>query len=225
MSQQEVNPTAAAPMGVPAPDPTPIPSDESTQPRPKRNFWEAFKNFAIIFSFIVNFILVLVLLLSPLPLFTVKAKIAEPLLVKLDGAFAALGETTIRTTVNIQDTMPVVFDLPLAQNTDVVLTAPVPLQAPATFFLPGGGGAINGTVSLNLPQEMALPVSLNMMVPVSTTIPVVMEVPVEIHLAEAGMGPAITGLREVFSPITGFLQGLPNSIAEIFRPNPETAQP
>ncbi|HNT74188.1 MAG TPA: hypothetical protein PKH77_04105 [Anaerolineae bacterium] len=227
MSQQTVNTTAADPKVVtdPAPALTVSPPDETAQPRPKRNFWEAFKNFAIIFSFIVNFVLVLVLLLSPLPLFTVKAKIAEPLLVKLDGAFAALGDTTIQTTVNIQDTMPVVFDLPLAQNTDVILTAPVPLQAPATFFLPGGGGAINGTVSLNLPQYMALPVSLNMMVPVSTTVPVIMEVPVEIHLAEAGMGPAIQGLRDVFNPITSFLQSLPNSLLEIFRPQAKTAQP
>jgi len=180
--------------------------------------WDAFKNFAILFSFVVNFVLILILLLSPGPLFTAKAQIAEPLLVDLDSAFAALGETNIVTLVNIEDTMPVIFDLPLAQNTDVILTAPVPLQVPATFFLPGGGGSINGVVSLNLPEKMTLPVALNMMVPVSTTIPVVMKVPVEIHLAEAGMGPAIEQLRAVFRPVTGLLQSLPNSTQELLSP-------
>ncbi len=195
------------------------PQDDAPKRRVDRSrLWNAFKNFAIIFSFIVNFILVLVLLLSPGPLFKAKVQIVEPLLLDLDSAFAALGETNIETVVDINDTMPVVFDLPLNQNTDVVLTAPVPLQAPATFFLPGGGGSINGTVSLNLPQAMKLPVSLNMMVPVSTTVPVVMEVPVVIQLSEAGMGPAIEQLRSVFRPVTGFLQSLPDSIGDALKP-------
>ncbi|HOT90281.1 MAG TPA: hypothetical protein PLJ78_00840 [Anaerolineae bacterium] len=179
--------------------------------------WNAFKNIAIIFSFIVNFVLVLVLLLSPGPVFMAKSQVAEPLLLDLDSAFASLGKTVIRSTVYITDTMPVVFDLPLAQNTQVVLVAPVPLQAPATFVLPGGGGAINGTVQLALPQGMALPVALNLMVPVSTTVPVIMQVPVEIPLAEAGMAPAIEQLRAVFWPITGALQSLPDTPEEFIQ--------
>lgn len=186
--------------------------------------WNAFKNIAIVFSFIVNLILVLVLLLAPEPVFMAKSQVAEPLLLDLDSAFAALGETRIKSTVYITDTMPVVFDLPLAQNTNVVLVEAVPLQAPATFVLPGGGGAIHGTVQLALPKGMALPVALNLMVPVSTTVPVVMQVPVEIPLAEAGMAPAIEQLRAVFSPLSGAVQSLPNSTEELLQqvvnPNP-----
>lgn len=182
--------------------------------------WNAFKNFAIIFSFIVNFILVLALLIAPSPVFMAKGQLAEPLLGDLDAAFAALGETVIVWVVELDDTMPVVFPLPLRENTDVVLTGPVPLEAAATFLLPGGGGAINGTVRLNLPTGLSLPVALSMTVPVSTTIPVVLDVPVNIPLAEAGMGPAIFQLREVFRPITGMLQLLPNSLGEIVQPAP-----
>jgi hypothetical protein len=185
-----------------------------------RNIWEAFKNFAILFSFAVNFVLILVLLLSPGPLFMAKSQVAEPLLVDLDSAFAALGDTRIKSMVNIADTMPVVFDLPLAQNTNVILTKPVPIQAPATFLWPAGGGAIHGTVQLVLPEGLALPVALNLMVPVSTTIPVVMNVPVEIPLAEAGMAPAIEQLRAVFKPMTNVLQSLPDSPGEILNPQP-----
>ncbi|HOU14576.1 MAG TPA: hypothetical protein PKZ84_15825 [Anaerolineae bacterium] len=181
-------------------------------------FWDAFKNIAIIFSFIVNIILVLVLLLSPKPLFMAKSQVAEPLLVDLDSAFAALGKTVIKSQVYITDTMPVVFDLPLAQNTSVVLVEPVPIQAPATFIFPAGGGAIHGTVQLVLPEGLALPVALNLMVPVNTTVPVVMQVPVEIPLAEAGMAPAIEQLRAVFKPLTGALQSLPNSPEELLQP-------
>ncbi len=181
-------------------------------------FWNAFKDIAIIFSFIVNIILVLVLLLSPKPIFMAKSQVAEPLLTDLDSAFAALGETVIKSQVYITDTMAVVFDLPLSQNTNVVLVEPVPIQAPATFIFPSGGGAIHGIVQLVLPEGLSLPVALNLMVPVNTTVPVVMRVPVEIPLADAGMGPAIEQLRAVFKPLTGALQSLPNSPEELLRP-------
>jgi hypothetical protein len=179
--------------------------------------WNAFKNIAIVFSFVVNIILVIVLLLAPEPVFMAKSQVAEPLLLDLDSAFAALGETRIESTVYITDTMPVVFDLPLNQTTQVVLVEPVPISAPATFVWPAGGGAIHGTVQLVLPQGLALPVSLNLMVPVSTTVPVVMQVPVEIPLAEAGMAPAIEQLRAVFSPLSSTLQGLPDSTEELLQ--------
>lgn len=184
--------------------------------------WGAFKNFAILFSFFVNLVLVLVLILVALSsdsLFALKRQVAEPLLVDLDQAFAALGETQIKSTVYITDTMPVVFGLPLEQNTHVILTEAVPLDVPAVFVLPGGGGSINGSVSLELPEGQALPVALSMNVPVSTTVPVVMQVPVEIPLAEAGMAPAIEQLRAVFRPITSFVQSLPDSTAEFLGDN------
>ncbi len=189
-------------------------ADESSAPEEKRNFWEAFKNFAIIFSFIVNFVLILVLLLSPAPALMAKGQIVDPLLGNLDAAFAALGETRIVSTVKVDHMLPVEFDLPLDRDTKVILTEAVPLQANATFFLPGGGGAINGTVSLNLPEGMALPVHLDLMVPVSSTIPVLIDVPVEIPLDEAGMGPAIEQLRDVFRPLIEFLGTLPDSPAQ-----------
>ncbi len=171
--------------------------------------WERFKNFAIIFSFIVNAILVLVLLIAPVPTLILTHKLGEPLLDDLDHAFEGLGKTVIKTEVHINDTLPVRFTLPLQQETNVILTEAVPLSANATFYLPGGGGAINGTVSLNLPKGMVLPVQLDLQVPVSTTVPVVMTVPVAIPLDEAGMGPAIEELRAVFQPLNTFIKRLP----------------
>ena len=182
------------------------------------NFWGAFKNVAILFSFTVNFILVLVLLLSPGPVLMAKSDIVEPLLGALDAAFVHLGETNISANVPVSTTMPVKFTLPLTQTTNVTLAAPVPLHMPATFFLPGGGGTINGTVSLNLPQGMVLPVILAMDIPVSTTIPVVIDVPVKLNLSEAGMQPAIDELRAVLGPLHATLQSIPNTPREILNP-------
>ena len=206
------------------PEPRQMTSQPEAKPKRRRipRLWNAFKNVAILFSFLVNIVLVIVvaiLVLQADSIFSVKTEVAEPLLADLDQAFAALGETTIQSIVYITDTIPVVFDLPLVQNTDVIMTEPVPLSMPSQFVFPGGGGAINGTVIMSLPQGQALPVALEISVPVSTTVPVVMEVPVTIELSEAGMGPAIEQLRAVLRPVTGFVQSLPDTTEELLQPN------
>ncbi len=205
-----------------------------------KNFWNAFKDIAIIFSFVVNFVLVVSLLVVSIPalraVFALKAGMVEPLLNDLDAAFLGLSEATIDTTVQIDEPIPIQFDLPLSQtlpidfqlsieqNTAVVLSAPVPLNMPARFNLPGGGGVINGYVSLSLPAGLRLPVHLGMVVPVSQTIPVRMNVPVNqtipiqmtvpvrIELGEAGLNPAVQELRGVFQPLKEQIERLPDGI-------------
>lgn len=206
-----------------------------------KHFWHAFKDVAIIFSFVVNFVLVATLLVVTVPAIrgalALKTGVVEPLLNDLDAAFVGLGESTIDTTIDIEQTTPISFTLPLsepltidfaleiAQNTDVVLQESVPLSGvPARFSLPGGGGMINGSVSLALPVGMRLPVRLDMQVPVSKTIPVRMEVPVDeqvdiamdvpvkIELGEAGLDPAVEDLRAVFRPLREGVEQLPDGL-------------
>ncbi len=205
-----------------------------------KRFWDAFKNIAIVFSFTVNFILVILvglLIVAGVPtVFTLKTGLVEPLLNDLDAAFVGLGESTIDTTVQIDKSIPIQFSLPLSetmpinfqlsieQDTAVVLNAPVPLNMPAQFNLPGGGGVINGTVSLALPAGLRLPVRLGMVVPVSQTIPVrmdvpvnqtipiQMDVPVRIKLGEAGLDSAVEDLRGVFRPLKERIESLPDGI-------------
>jgi hypothetical protein len=193
----------------------------------------------VVFSFTVNLILVLVLLLAIGPLFQAKNQILEPLLTNLDQAFQGLGETKIDTTVYVEESIPISFtlplsqplgisfDLPINQSTVVVLNEPVPLNAPARFTLPSAGGVINGSVYLELPRGMRLPVQLTMNVPVQTVIPVNLDVPVgeevpvemaipvTIELGEAGLDPAVQRLRGVFSPLRDSLEKLPDGIDEI----------
>jgi hypothetical protein len=205
-----------------------------------KRFWNAFRDIAIIFSFVVNFVLVVLLIVLTLPAlrtaFALKTGMVEPLLYDLDEAFVGLGEATIDTTVEIDESIPIQFDLPLDQSlpidfqlpieqpTVVVLTAPVPLNLPARFNLPGGGGVINGTVSLSLPTGMLMPIRLSMVVPVSQTVPVRMNVPVSetipiqmavpvhIGLGEAGLDPAVQELRAVFQPLREQIEALPDEM-------------
>lgn len=206
-----------------------------------KRFWGRFKSIAIVFSFVVNFVMVVTLLVLTIPAlqtaFALKTGLAEPLLDNLDAAFVGLGDSTIASTIHIDQPATIRFDLPLdqplpidfplsiEQDTVVTLTAPVPLILPATFNLPGGGGSINGTVNLSLPAGTQLPIHLSMVVPVQATIPVQMRVPVDqnvpiqmdvpinIRLGESGLAPAVEQLRAVFRPLRSRLERLPDGIA------------
>jgi hypothetical protein len=208
--------------------------------RDRAGFWEAFKNVAIVFSFVVNLVLVILLLALLVPgvrtLLVLRNGLLEPLIADLDGAFVSLGEATIETNVQIEDQIPIGFTLPLDEQlpidfnlaidkgTLVVLSESVPLSVPARFTLPGGGGAINGQVSLSLPQGMILPVRLNLVVPVSQTIPVKldvpvnqsvpirMDVPVQITLGESGLDPVVGELRQALVPARRLVDRLPKKL-------------
>jgi len=179
--------------------------------RRRWNLWNAFKNVAIVFSFIVNFILVIVLLIvGGWVIFPLKSDLAEPLLDDLQGAIDALGDATIVRVIDIDEQVPVNFTLPLNQATTVVLSQDVELVRPATFHLPGGGGAINGTVVLNLPSGLELPVVLNLDVPVDNSIPVQFPVNVSIPLRETELNQVVIKLNAIVEPIREYVHELPD---------------
>lgn len=171
--------------------------------------WQAFKNFAIIFSFIVNIILILVLGLVAVLLFPFLSNMVTPLVGGLNDSFVEMNDASIIQTIQVDDTLPISFTLPLEQETDVVLADDVSLNVPATFALPAGGGTINGQVSIVLPKDTVLPVNLNLDVPVDQNIPVKLAVPVDIKLNKTDLGTPFNRLVENFDPLNGFLEGLP----------------
>jgi hypothetical protein len=177
--------------------------------------WQAFKSFAIIFSFVVNLVFLLVLFLSlPLILPTVDS-VAKPIVSGLSDSFDEMSSARIVETITVDEEIPIQLSIPLSTTTSVVLSEPVPLAVPATFNLPGGGGTINGTVSLQLPAGMALPVALGLTVPVSDTIRVHLEVPVDIPLQETDLGRPFNTLQGLFSPLDTMLERLPANNQEL----------
>jgi hypothetical protein len=203
-------------------------------------FWRAFKDVAIVISFVINLVLLTVLLAVLVPgvrtLLVLRNGLLEPLVTSLDGAFVSLGQATIDTTVQIDETIPISFvlplderlpidfDLPIDKNTTVYLTQDVPISADATFTFPDGGGVIRGRVSLSLAQGLPLPVNLNMTVPVNQQLPVQlnvpvnqmvpiqMNVPVEITLGESGLDPVVGELRQSLAPAKRVVDVVPSRL-------------
>lgn len=178
--------------------------------------WQAFKTFAIIFSFVMNLVLLLVLLIAAPLILPIVNSVVDPLVGGLTDSFVDMSTATISQTIRLDTTMPISFTLPLQEETNVVLVEAVPLIIPAQFTLPGGGGQINGDVKLELPAGLELPVALDLAVDVDQTIPVVMDVPVQIPLQATELGGPFNTLRGLFEPLDRLIKGLPATNEELF---------
>jgi hypothetical protein len=178
--------------------------------------WQAFKGFAIFFSFAMNLILLIILLLVAPIILPAISGIGQPLVGGLSTSFVQMNDARIVQQITVDDDLDIAFTLPLSTTTDVVLVDDVPLSVPATYVFPNGGGAINGTVQLRLPRGLSLPVALDLTVPVEQTIPVQLDVPVEIPLAETDLGVPFATLEGLFVPLDAFMRGLPADNDDFF---------
>jgi hypothetical protein len=173
--------------------------------------------FMIIFSFIVNIILVIVLLVLGALIFDIKHNIAQPLVNGLHSSFVGLDESTIdwtipvETTIPLNTSIPLNTTIPLETDTTVVLTSDVPLPV-------SGAIEINNTyipITVILPQGLTLPVHLDLDVPVNLDVPVDLDVPVNMNVravipvSATQLHDPIQNLRLLFEPIVRILGNLP----------------
>jgi hypothetical protein len=180
---------------------------------------DAFWKFATIFSFVVNLILVVVLLVLLGLLFQIKNAIAQPLVGGLHDSFVEMDNASIVTTIQVSDQLPVQFDLPLHQATSVTTTQPV-LITGASVNIQGGILTLNNApTTILLPAGTVLPVELNLTVPVSQTIPVNLSVPVTIPLNQTQLHTPFNRLRALFFPYADALDKTPSSWGELFLPS------
>ncbi|MFW5709624.1 MAG: hypothetical protein ACOCX5_05330, partial [Chloroflexota bacterium] len=175
-----------------------------------RFFWR----FMVIFSFVVNIILVIVLLVLGLLIFEIKNQVAEPLVEGLHSSFVGLDQATIDWTIPVRDQIQVELNIPLETNTVVVLTQPVPLQVDALIDLPGiNAYNVNATVDLELPAGLELPVALDLDVAVDEPLDVELDVRAVIPLAETQLHDVAHNLRLQLEPLAIALNNLPNSFS------------
>jgi hypothetical protein len=201
---------------------------ESKPPR-KLKIPQAAWNSMIVFSFAVNLVLVIVVLVLGILLFSIKNAIAQPLIGGLHSSFVQMDNAhivtniTVNDTIQVNDTIPVVFDLPLNQATVVTLTAPATIYGATIVSLSAGGLQLyNAVGDIVLPAGTSLPVQLSLVVPVSQTVPVVLNVPVnlnvpvDIALDQTDLHPPFTNLANLIGPYNSLLEKAPNSWAEVF---------
>jgi hypothetical protein len=115
--------------------------------------------------------------------------------------FEKMDNAHITTTIPVQSTIPVQFDLRLNQQTNVVLSQDVVINNARVTVQTGGLNITQALTTIVLPQGTILPVILDMSVPVDTTIPIALSVPVDIPLQQTQLHEPFVGLQKVIEPL------------------------
>jgi len=211
--------------------PVPAPAAAPAPPPPRRDWlpylWRgkplpALWTIASVLSVIVNAILIALLLGLGRQLFTLKGLVGDRLIGGLYGNFVKMDNAhivttiTVSDTITVKDTIPVVFDLPLKQDTEVVLVRDTSVKN-ATIYLNGQAVPLDlvlkkGT-ALNISLDMSVPV--NKKITVELNVPVNLKVPVDIPLNQTQLHEPFAGLRSVVEPYQSILAGLPSSWEQI----------
>jgi hypothetical protein len=165
-------------------------------------------------SILMNLILLVVVFVLLGKLNTINKIVTNELIGGLYYNFVLMDQATIETTIQVEDTIPVQFDLPLQQNTVVVLTEDTPIKNATVTLNTGGLNIRSAPTDIILPKGTPLPVRLDLSVPVNTQIPISLTVPVNIPLNETELHQPFTGLQDVVAPYFWMLLEPPSSFSE-----------
>ena len=159
-------------------------------------------------SFLINAVLIVVVAVLGWTLYSSRSQImaltgttrafAGTNIAELQDVVSKLQGSTIKYTVALRGArLPIELQVPVQQETNVVLREPVPLNVPASILFPAGGGNLNATVAIELPAGLQLPIKLDFTLPLKQSIPVDLDVPVNIPLRETELGPQFQRLGAI----------------------------
>lgn len=181
----------------------------------------AFWTVACIFSLVVNIILIALLIGFGRNFFAMKAQIAKGLIKGTSDNLALMDQAHIvdsvpvQTKVSLQDNLPVVFDLPINQNTQLLLAKETRITG-AYIYLNNTAVLTDLTLPVKTPIQVSLSMSVpvSVTVPMSVTVPVDMQVPVDIAVDQTDLHQSIVGLQGVIEPYQTLLGSEYNSPAD-----------
>jgi hypothetical protein len=217
-----VNTSSPAPETVSRPDNLQPAPDQSGN---SRFLWQgkvlpAFWTIASLLSIVINIALIVVVLILASELFSIKKLIQVQLVDGLYENFVKMDQAHIVTTILVSDTIklhdsiPVVFDLPLKQSTEITLIKDTPVKKASVIL---NGQSVPTDIVLKQGTRMSIALDLvvpvNQQVPVELSVPVNLLVPVDIPLVNTDLHEPFTGLQDVVAPYKKFLDGLPESWA------------
>lgn len=185
--------------------------------------------FMVIFSFIVNLVLIVVLLVLGILIFEIKNNVADPLVQGLHRTAVGLNNATIDWTIPVRDELGIDLQVPInaqtitstvsqyngqpvqpiAGETLVTLTRDVPLVINNAFIQSPDLTLRNAQVNITLPAGTSLPVSLDLEIGLETDIPVALDVRAVIPIEETQLTDPIQTLQLLFEPLAIGLHNLP----------------
>jgi len=171
----------------------------------------AFWTVASFFSMAVNVVLIAMMVFLSRQVFTLKGLLSQQLVGGLYQNFILMDQARITSSIQVRDTLPVKFNLPVTQETTVRLTRDTRVRGARVSMRTGGLTITNAPTSIILPAGTELPVALDFVLPVEVSVPVNLTVPVDIPLSETELHEPFLGLQQVVEPYHGLLSSAPNS--------------
>lgn len=184
---------------------TPAPVEEGPElkrERRLRTLWTV----GSVLSILLNCILIVVLIALGNQLFTIKKIVGIDLVGGLYANFVKMDEASIKTTITVSDQIPINFNLPISQDTTVILREPTGINGARVTLNTGGLSINNAPADIVLPAGTILPIHLELVVPVQQTIPITLNVPVDIPLNQTELHEPFTGLQQVIAPLFWLLK-------------------
>jgi hypothetical protein len=178
------------------------PGNSNRNPQQRREW--AFRTFWSVgsgLSFALNIILLAIVITLLGQLHVIRTITQEEIVAGLYGNFVLMDQATIKTTVVVEDNIAVQFNLPLQEDTVVVLTEDTAIEDATVSMNTGGLNIVTAPTDIVLPKGTRLPVRLDLQVPVNTEIPISLTVPVSIPLNETELHKPLVGLQEVVEPL------------------------
>ncbi len=198
-------------MDLPSQEPAPRPEPVAPRPRRPFKFLPAFWTITGVLSLAVNVVLIVIVIALGAQVFKLKQLLSNQLIGGLYDNFVLMDQASIHTSVQVDSTIPVQFDLPVKTNTTVVLTSDTAISGAHVNLSTGGLSISNAPADIVLPAGTRLPIALDITVPVSTTVPVQLTVPVDIPLKNTELHAPFVGLQNVVAPYQQLLSSPPNS--------------
>ena len=162
----------------------------------RRAYWDV----TTTFSLIVNAILVGLLFVMAGQIRNLKTTV-NSLLGGLYSNFVKMDQASINTTITVDTQIPLNFNLPISQNTDVILTSAVFIPGARVTINSGALTIDNAPANVTLPLGTSLPIALNLNIPVQVTLPISLQVPVNIPLSQTELHEPFTGLQTTLRPL------------------------
>jgi len=153
----------------------------------------------IVFSILLNAIFLWLVISLGNTLFAMKETVTETLLEGVTNSMALSENAQIQTVVNINEQVPLDFDLVLKHDTLVVLFQPTRIEN-ASLSIRSASLSVDAPASITLPVGAELPIAFDFTVPVNVSVPIELAVPVAISLAESDLGEAFQALQSLVAP-------------------------
>lgn len=153
----------------------------------------------IVFSILLNAIFLWLVISLGNTLFAMKETVTEALLEGVTNSMALSENAQIQTVVNINEQVPLAFDVVLKRDTLVVLFQPTRIEN-ASLSIRSANLSVDAPASITLPVGAELPITFDLTVPVNVSVPIELAVPVAISLAESDLGEAFQALQSLVVP-------------------------